>query len=153
MMSHNQHLFFRILLGLHVGFKVQTEQLKKNICDASVQQCSKDTIFLTPILATFLCINTQQTQFRCQPLNGLLASSAACGQIKCLPSVSISLSLAHSLLSFLSLLFAPCFPFPFSPSPNRCYRGNHFSALIQCGENCITHTHHIHSVTAFPSQG
>lgn len=57
-------------------------------------------------------------------------------------SCSYSPSYFSFILSFLlSWLFAPCFPFPFSPSPNRCYRGNHSSALIQCGENCIKHTH------------
>lgn len=48
---------------------------------------------------------------------------------------------ASVFLSFLSLLFAPCLSFPLSPSPNRCYHGNHFSALVWCGGNCITHAH------------
>lgn len=71
------------------------------------------------------------------------------------PSVSIPLPL---ILPFLSLLFAPCLPFPFFSlqAPSRCYRGNHISALIQRRENCITHTRartDTHTVTAFSFAG
>ena len=71
------------------------------------------------------------------------------------PSVSTPLPL---ILPFLSLLFAPCFPFPFFSlqAPSRCYRGNHISALIQRRENCIAHTHtrtNTHTVTAFSFAG